>query len=161
MLVATLCDQLSYGLTSANQAIGNIRTYSLVFYSVKLLVVVVGWICLRIGMGVASIMWCYVIVELLTSLLRLPLMKWIAGIEMLPFCKHVFARVAVPCAVMCVVCIVCITYIDISYRILITTACSVLAGCISIWFTALNKQEKEIIKQILNRFTTRDAERYS
>lgn len=161
MLVATLCDQLSYGLTSANQAIGNIRTYSLVFYSIKLLVVVVGWICLRIGMGVASIMWCYVIVELLTSLLRLPLMKWIAGIEMLPFCKHVFVRVAVPCAVMCVVCIVCITYIDISYRILITTACSVLAGCISIWLTAINKQEKEIIKQILNRLTTRNAERYS
>ena len=161
MLVAALCDQLSIGLTSANQAIGNIRTYSLVFYTLKLMVVILGWICLRFGLEITSMMWCYVIVELLTSLLRLPLMKWIAGIEMMPFCKHVFGRVAIPCAIMCIVSFVCITYVDIAYRIIITLACSGLAGCISIWLLALNNQEREIIKQSFNRFLARNAERQS
>ena len=161
MLVAALCDQLSIGLTSANQAIGNIRTYSLVFYTLKLMVVILGWICLRFGLEITSMMWCYVIVELLTSLLRLPLMKWIAGIEMMPFCKHVFGRVAIPCAIICIVSFVCITYVDIAYRIIITLACSGLAGCISIWLLALNNQEREIIKQSFNRFLARNAERQS
>ena len=161
ILIAALCDQLSVGLTSANQAIGNIRNYTLIFYTLKLMVLIIGWVCLYFGMSVASILWCYVGIELFTSLLRLPLMKWIADIPILPFCKHVFGRIIVPLIVMCSVCIICVRYIQTPYRLVITIGLSVVIGGISIWLTAINKQEKEIIIQSLNRFIPHNAKRHS
>lgn len=148
MLVASLCDQITVGLTSANQAIGKIRTYSLVFYTLKLLVIVLGWICLHYGLPIASIMWCYVCVELMTSLVRLPLMKWIAGIEIWAFCKHVFGRIAVPCIAMSGVCYWVTQYVDGSYRIFLTAGASVVVGIAAIWMTALTKEEKNVLSGV-------------
>ena len=147
MLVASLCDQLSVGLTSANQAIGNIKKYTLIFYSTKLLVIVAGWICLYKGLPIASIMWCYVVIELLTSLMRMPLMKWIAGIEMWSFCKHVFGRIILPLIAMIAVCYVMTNYMQYNYRVLLTLGASAVVGIVMIWLTALDKKEKELFKQ--------------
>jgi O-antigen/teichoic acid export membrane protein len=147
MLVASLCDQLSVGLTSANQAIGNIKKYTLIFYTTKLLVIIAGWICLYKGLPIASIMWCYVVIELMTSLMRLPLMKWIAGIAIIPFCKHVFGRIILPMAAMIAVCYIMTNYIQFGYRVLLTIGASVLVGIMMIWLTALDKKEKDLIKQ--------------
>ena len=151
MLVASLCDQITVGLTSANQAIGKIRVYSLVFYTLKLLVIVAGWICLHYGLPIVSIMWCYVGVELMTSLVRLPLMKWIAGIEIWPFCKQVFGRIAVPCAAMVVVCYAMTQYVDVPYRVFLTAGASVAIGVVTIWMTALTEEEKNAAKRLLFR----------
>lgn len=151
MLVASLCDQITVGLTSANQAIGKIRVYSLVFYTLKLLVIVAGWICLHYGLPIVSIMWCYVGVELMTSLVRLPLMKWIAGIEIWPFCKHVFGRIAVPCAAMVAVCYAMTQYMDVRYRLFLTAGASVAIGVVTIWMTALTEDEKNAAKRLLFR----------
>lgn len=151
MLVATLCDQLSVGLTSANQAIGNIKKYTLIFYSLKLLVVVIGWICLHYNMPISSIMWCYIIVELITSLLRLPLMKWIANINMLPFCKHVFGRIILPCIVMIWGCYLTTTYLHFSYRPFITIGASMMIGTLTIWLTSLSQTEKDILTNLFIR----------
>lgn len=157
MLVAALCDQLSIGLTSANQAIGKIRTYTLIFYTLKLVVILAGWICLHFGMSIASIMWCYVIAELMTSLLRLPLMKWIAQIELLPFCLHVFGRIVIPCVMMSFVCYLMVHYIHLPYRALFTLATSICTGLITIWMTSLNNQEKDIIRHNMNMMINRHA----
>jgi O-antigen/teichoic acid export membrane protein len=147
MLVASLCDQLSVGLTSANQAIGNIKKYTLIFYTTKLLVIIAGWICLYKGLPIASIMWCYVVIELMTSLMRLPLMKWIAGIAIIPFCKHVFGKIILPMTAMIAVCYIMTNYIQFGYRVLLTIGASVLVGIMMIWLTALDKKEKDLIKQ--------------
>lgn len=159
MLIASLCDQLSIGLTSANQAIGKIRTYSLVFYTLKLLVILAGWICLYSRMPIISVMWCYVCIELLTSLLRLPLMKWIADINMLPFCKHVFGRIILPCLSMILVCWTITRFVDLSYRIFITVGASIVVGLIMIWLTSLNKQEKDILRHTIMGFAHGNAQR--
>lgn len=151
MLVAVLCDQISIGLTSANQAIGKIRTYTLVFYTLKLLVIVAGWMCLHYGLPIVSIMWCYVLVELATSIVRLPLMKMIAGLEIWAFCKHVFVRIAIPCLAMAGVCYAMTQYVDVGYRIFLTASASVIVGLITIWMTALTKEEKDVMCRALMR----------
>lgn len=149
ILVAALCDQISIGLTSANQAIGNIRTYNTIFYTLKLLVVIIGWGCLRCHLPIISIMWTYVIIEFVTSLLRLPLMKYIAGIDMVQFCKNVFMRIIIPCLVIIVACCVSITYVELTWRIVVTMGMSFVFGSIAIWATALEMTEKNYIKQVI------------
>ena len=151
ILIASLCDQITVGLTSANQAIGKIKTYSLIFYSMKLLVVLIGWICLKKGLPVTSIMWCYVIIEFTTSLVRIPLMKHIADINIRDFCKNVFMRIIVPCIVMVAICYLSTTHLCMSYRIIVTAILSCCTGGIAIWFTALGSEEKVYIKTLLQR----------
>ena len=151
ILAASLCDQISIGLTSANQAIGKIKIYNLVFYTLKLLVIILAWCCSKVGLPLVTIMWCYVGVELFTSLLRLPLMKRIAHIAILPFCKNVFMRIIIPATTMSIVCYISVRYVNISWRIILTTLLSVATGLLSIWITSLRKEEKQHITQLIKK----------
>ena len=155
ILVAALCDQISIGWTSANQAIGKIRTYSIIFYTLKLLVVLIAWWCLQEGLPIISVMWVYVSIELIGSIVRLPLMKHIANIPIIPFIKNVVIRVIGPLAVMVTICYISVTHIDMPYRILITFTCSIVAGLLTIFGVALNKQEKLYITSIIQQLKSR------
>ncbi len=149
ILVAALCDQISIGLTSANQAIGKIRMYNIIFYTLKLLVIIIGWWCFKHNLPIYSIMYSYITIELLTSFLRLPLMKHIADINIMHFCKNVFFRIFVPGTMMSIACYLCILCFDSSWRLCITFICSFFVGLLSIWCTSLTKDEKSHIKQII------------
>ena len=155
ILIAALCDQISIGWTSANQAIGKIRTYSIIFYTLKLLVVLIAWWCLQEGLPIISVMWVYVSIELIGSIVRLPLMKHIANIPIIPFIKNVVIRVIGPLAVMATICYISVTHIDMPYRILLTFTCSIVAGLLTIFLVALNKQEKLYIKNIIQQLKSR------
>lgn len=151
ILAATLCDQLSVGLTTANQAVGKIRMYNLTFYTFKLLVIVFAWGCIKAGLPLVSVMWCYIGVELFTSFLRLPLMKRIANIAILPFCRNVFLKIIVPATTMSIVCYISICYINLSWRIILTILLSAATGLLSIWITSLEKEEKQHITQLIKK----------
>ena len=151
ILAASLCDQISVGLTTANQAVGKIRTYNLIFYTFKLLVVILAWGCIKAGLPLVSVMWCYIGVELFTSFLRLPLMKRIANIAILPFCKNVFMRIIVPLISMCSVCAIVTNKIDSPYSIFLTIGSSSLIGLIAIWYSSFTRIEKEFVRNILGR----------
>jgi O-antigen/teichoic acid export membrane protein len=151
ILAASLCDQISVGLTTANQAVGKIRTYNLIFYTFKLLVVILAWGCIKAGLPLVSVMWCYIGVELFTSLLRLPLMKRIAHIAILPFCKNVFMRIIIPLISMCGICAIIKENIDSPYRVFLTISSSLLIGFVTIWVTSLTPIEKEFAKSFLGR----------
>lgn len=151
ILAASLCDQISVGLTTANQAVGKIRTYNLIFYTFKLLVVILAWGCIKAGLPLVSVMWCYIGVELFTSLLRLPLMKRIANIAILPFCRNVFLKIIVPATTMSIVCYISICYINLSWRIILTILLSAATGLLSIWITSLEKEEKQHITQLIKK----------
>lgn len=155
ILVAALCDQISIGWTSANQAIGKIRTYNIIFYTLKLLVIIIAWWCFQEGLPIISVMWVYVSIELIGSIVRLPLMKHIANIPIIPFIKNVVIRVIGPLAVMVTICYISVTHIDMPYRILITFTCSIVAGLLTIFFVALNKQEKLYITSIIQQLKSR------
>ena len=149
ILAAALCDQLTVGLTSANQAIGQIRNYSLIFYSIKLLTLVGAWICLREQLPTESVMWCYVIIEFLSALVRLPLLHKMANISVSHFCIHVFGRTLIPVLSMILVALAITSLMTNTYRLLFTIIITLLVGIIATWFTALEKEEKQLIMKYL------------
>ena len=150
ILIAALCDQLSIGWTSANQAIGKIRTYNVIFYTLKLLVIVLAWWCLKQSMHLVSVMWCYAIIELIGSFVRLPLMKHIANIPIMPFLKNVFLQIIGPFFAMAATCYISVTYIKQPHRLIITFVMSLIVGIISILGLALSKDEKLRITSVVN-----------
>ena len=151
ILIAALCDQISIGWTSANQAIGKIRTYNIIFYTLKLLVIVIAWWSLKQGLPIVSVMWGYVSIELIGSFVRLPLMKHTANIPIIPFFKNVFLHIVGPLVTMVVICYISITYIETPYRLIITFSISLVAGALAIWGLALSKEEKQYIKSIIKQ----------
>lgn len=151
MLLAAVFDQLTIGLTSANQAIGKIKVYTLWFYSFKLITILGIWLCLQSGVPVAASLWCYVIIELLGSVMRMILMKHQADIAIYPFVKHVCYRVIMPFVSMSLTSYLCSRYLDISYRFLFTLVMTVLVGGVMIWLTSLDSSEKQYIHDFIHR----------
>lgn len=151
MLLAAICDQLTIGLTSANQAIGKIKVYTLWFYSSKLLTLIGVWICLEAGIPVTTSLWCYVGMELFGSFLRLVLMKYQANINILLFVKNVCYKVIVPFITMCCISYWCTQYFETPYRLIITLLLSMIGGSVAIWFTSLQMNEKQSMYEIVRR----------
>lgn len=150
VIAASIVDQLTIGLGCANQAIGKIRTYSIVINTIKVLTLPAAWGCLKVGLPVVSTMWCYIGFEFICAMARLPFLKVTAGISMRIFILHVFMRILCPIIVL-VLCSVLITiYIEVPYRFILTICCSGICGLITSWFTALNQDEQRYIKVFIN-----------
>ncbi len=150
-LIAALCDQLSIGLTSAIQAIGNLKTYTLVFYTTKLLTLVAIWACIKLHLSASEALVSYAVVEFVGSLLRLPLLKSIAGLNIATFCKNVFGRIFVPFLVICGTCYATQHFLTSGYRFFVALVGSVLLGGIAAWLTCLDKNEQQFIYSYIHR----------
>ena len=149
VLIASVCDQLTIGLGTANQAIGNIRDYSLVVNTIKVLTLPAAWLCLHFGLPVASTMWCYVGIEMLCALTRLPFLKVTGGLHIGHFIQNVFLRSLFPVCVMSIVCWAMVRYVEMPYRFIVTLVISAIVGVGAIWFTAFTKEEQDIIRNII------------
>ena len=151
ILLTSLCDQTTIGLGSANQAIGRIRNYSLTVNTIKLLTLPAIWVCLSLGYSVTAAMVCYLTIELLCAMIRLPFLKYTAGLSIRHFVRHVFMRVAAPLAIQAAVCWLVCTAVDFPGRFLLTGVCSVIAGVCSVWLFGLDADERVKALEIIRR----------
>ncbi len=149
ILVSCLCDQLTMGLTIANQATGKIKYYSLIINTVKLLTLPAAWLCLHYGLNSISVMWCYLIFECLCAIIRLPYIKIVQGLSIRHYVKTVISRVVIPIALSSVFCLMMVKRISCDYRILITAAGSALLYIPSCYYIVLDKKEQNTLKHIL------------
>lgn len=151
MLLSAVLDQLSVGLTSANQAIGQIRTYTLIFYTFKLTALATTSVCVLCGVDPVAALWCLVLTELAGSLLRIILLKHQADISIRQFARNVLCRIAFPAIAITGACYISIHSITGSLRPLFTLTLGIVCGIIAIWLTALDKSEKQTLTMIIKR----------
>lgn len=146
VLIASLLDQLTYGLQTANQALGKVRDYTLLIYTPKLLTPVGVWLLLVNGYGIRHVMWLYISVELAMAMVRLPFMKYTAGLSI----RHYFSHVVLPllplCIVLCGVSWICGRYGMSGYWIVVNILVSILAGGAAVWFFTLESKEREFVR---------------
>lgn len=154
VLIAIIIDQTTVGLTSANQAIGQIRNYSLLFSTLRLLVLPAAWLSLYLGYPASSIMCVYILFVILCSVIRLPYLHHTAGLDMGRFCWDVLIRSLVPIIGNVAISYVSFLYVDIPFRFILTECMGVSIGGILIYMFALGDNEKTWIQlHILNRFS--------
>ena len=151
VLIAALIDQITIGLGIANQAIGKIRNYSLVINTIKLLTLPIAWICLVHGFPVESTMYCYLGVEILCACLRLPFLKYTAGLSIRHFVGHVCMRVVLPVLMLIMTCFIFTRFIDIEYRFIYTLIVSAILCLPVIWYGSLCRKERYTIREIIKR----------
>ncbi len=152
VLITSLIDQTTVGLGIANQATGNIRNYSLTINTIKVMTLPIAWIVLYMGYGVSAAMWCYVSVEAVCALTRLPFLKCSAGLSIRAFAKQVFVKLIPSTLCLLGTSYVCTHFIHSlsGFRFLLTVVLSATVGLVCIWITAMDKKERETVLRIIN-----------
>ena len=151
ILFAFLFDQITLGLSSANQAMGRIRFFTLLTYTPKLLYLVVIWLYLTKGGNAEGVMILYVIVECIVALIRIPYMKYKAGLRMKGYAYEVMLPTAIQAVAIAGICWLCTIYITLSYRFIITIACALTIGVITGWWVVLNSPERGYTVQMIKK----------
>jgi O-antigen/teichoic acid export membrane protein len=148
ILITSVFDTLTYGLSSANQAIGRIRNYSLTINSIKLFTVPCLYFALCAGIELSYAIWIYAILELVGAICRIPFLKITAGLNVSKYMRDVHLRVA-PSLIFLILAYLALQYfhlslwLDILFAGIITAAYSWI-----IYKTALIGYEKEIMSNI-------------
>lgn len=145
ILLSFIIDQLTIGLNTVNQAIGKIRTYSLLMFTPKLLNLPISWLVLKAGQPVEAIMWIFIGIELFVAALRLPYMRATAGLNVRHYIAHVIVPLIPLGAVMCAVGGLCMNLSDMPFRFVFSFAASITAGAATAWFLTLSRPEREYV----------------
>ena len=148
VLIASIVDSLTCGLGLANQAIGNIKQYSLAVNSVKLLTLPVAFICIKIGLPIYWIAVCYVVFEFLCAMIRLPFVKKTGGLKVSRFIRNVFVKVSLPFIIFLLITYASSTYFKSSFAFILTFVGAIIIYMVAIFFLGLTSQEKAIINGI-------------
>ena len=151
ILLASICDQITIGLGTANQAIGDIRNYSLVINTIKLITILVSSLLLYCGYSVTVVMWSYLIIECICAIARLPFLKCTAGLSIRQYTKNVMIPIIPSIIVLVITGYIMTNYIDCPLRFIYTFLVSVIANVVALWFFVLKNNEKLLISQLCKK----------
>lgn len=151
ILISFLCDQLTMGLQTAIQATGQIRSYTLLVYTPKLLFVPVIWIMFQYGCSIPSMMALFLFVELSVALARMPYCKQKINLSISNYVREVIIPLIPLCLSICIVGIACAMCLDFPFRFVLTYIVSALTGIFSAWLSVLDKEERTYVKQLFTK----------
>lgn len=149
-LICFLIDQSTYGLNSVNQAMGNIRNYTILMYTPKLLFLPISLAIFHMGYDIRNVMQLFIIIELLVALMRLPYIRHSAGLKISVYCKNVFLRLAPMIVIMAGVSW-SVHQQNLPFGFICNFIISGIVGCTITWICVLTKEERRIINNIILR----------
>lgn len=148
LLSAFLIDQTTSGLNSANQAIGNIKVYTLIMYTPKILMLPIAYLLIYCGHGVESVMALFVSVEALVAFARLPYMHIQAKLDISHYLKTVLGHNILLLAFMILATIIVCHTSNYTYRFLYSIPTLYILGVLFAWFVVLSDKERKGIKAL-------------
>ena len=151
ILLASICDQITIGLGTANQAIGDIRNYSLVINSIKLTTILTSSLLLYFGYSVTIVMWGYLIIECICAAARLPFLKYTAGLSIRHFSKNVIVPIIPSVIALVATGYVMTNYIECPLRFIYTFFITIIVNLITLWFCILKDNEKRLILELCKK----------
>lgn len=155
LLASVIFDQSTIGLTSANQAIGRIRNYSLLISTIRLTILPFAWLCVKSDLSVSSVMWVYLAVEALCGAIRVPFLKYTAGLNVTDYCRKVYLDSLVPIACNVAICYTVTNLSDFKGRFLLTELSGLLLTLFAIYKFTLDNDERTWIDGMLRRIFTK------
>lgn len=142
IILAFIIDQTTIGLTSANQAVGQIRNYSLLISTTRLLILPISWLCLQQGFPVLSVMYVYITIEILCGIMRIPFLHYTANLPVWHYLKSVYMQTAITIIATFFVSKAVTLLPNFPFRFILTEFMGLTAGIGIAITTALDKDEK-------------------
>ena len=150
ILLAAWMDQLTMGLGAANKAIGQIKKYSIIVNTIKIITIPTAWFCLRMGLSVESVFVSFVVFEILCAITRLFLLKSQGDMSISQFVQNVFLKEIVPIGCLFLSTWICYKLIPIK-MFLLTYIISAIAFGIAVIICGLTSLEKQTLERIFKR----------
>lgn len=151
LLISQVIDQSTYGLHTANQAIGQIRNYTLLMYTPKLLTLPLVWMAHRLGGNLGVIMVIFVAIELLVALMRIPYLSKHGQMSAGKFIHNVFPRLTLIIAIQGSLSWLFHELSTNTPYVICSLALSITCGIVTMWFVVLSSSERNRMKQIIIR----------
>lgn len=152
ILIDLIVDQLTIGLTTANQAIGKIRNYSLITSTIRLLTLPAVWFCLKAGLPPLNVMLNYVGINVIIGCIRIPYLQITAGLDVAGYVKEVLFKSVIPVvgiiAVANAMVILCPAFM---FRFVMTEIVSIMVGVTLIYIFSLTHTEREWVKSSISK----------
>lgn len=154
LLLSILIDQLTLATTLIASAKGKIRALNTITFTIKAFVVVIFYAIIKRGGSLEWAMLSYLGIELLVSVLRLPLIKRVAkDFTIRSYWQNVISKVGIPTTCIIVCAYMCTMLPLFTGRFIITGLCTTIVALVSIWLTSLSNSEKNFVLSKIKNYS--------
>lgn len=151
VLVAMMFDQLTVGINSAFQACNYVKQSAIYVGAVKLLILPVGFLLLKMGITLYSVVFLYALVELLAGCVRLFLAKKYMGYSIKTYVKDVCVKVLYPTISTIIICMAVHLISEDIIRLALTLLLCPLVFVSLAYYFSLYKDEKTVVISLYNK----------
>lgn len=145
-LISAIIDQLTTGLNVANQALGKIRNYTLLVYTIKLLTLPAVWYVMKLGFELSSTMIVYLSFEVVSAAIRIPYIAQTTGLSINKYLHKVFYPLLAPSLIAICICYMMTMITAFPFRFIFTGIASAVSMMIVIWYVSFDHEEKDYIR---------------
>ena len=153
MLTACMLEQITRGLVFANQAVGNIKWFSIIVSLIRILALPISWILLRNGAPAYVAIVVFLLCEGVGSFSRILVLSKISDFSVSSFLKAVLVKIVPPVFIACSVSYILYNLLSHSlWTLLIVFITNTLLYASAIYIMGLTIEEKQSAKMIVNSF---------
>lgn len=153
LVAACMCEQITKGLVFANQAVGNIKWFSISISTIRVLALPISWFFFHFGAPSYVAIIVFLVCEATGSFSRVFILSRISVFKASSFVKSVLLQVLLPFILSIMVCIL---FHRLTHGILgILVSCIIAIACyaVAMFLMGLTKEEKNSVLGIINTFT--------
>lgn len=150
-MIAAFVDSLTVALGITNQATGDIKKFTIFVNTGKLLTVVFAIVLLLNNCSVIWIAFVYVLIEFLSGIIRLPLLRKQVGLSIRRFLKNVVLRLIIPATSAFLSCFIIVYFFEGSWRFFFTFSISSILYAVLFYCLSMTKEEKNRMLLIIKR----------
>jgi O-antigen/teichoic acid export membrane protein len=149
ILITGLVNQLTVGLQSAVQALGQIKLYQAAIGTILLINLPLAYFLLYSGLPPYIVLVSCTLIEAIACVFRLLILKKLAGLSIPEFFSRVLYKELIPVVSGIVTACLLTRFLHMEYRFLITIPVTIIVCSISIYLNGLCEDEKSMVDKIL------------
>ena len=149
MVAACMSEQLTRGLVYANQAIGNIKWFSIIVSSIRFIALPISWLLFYFGAPSYVAIVVFFICETFGSFIRVFIMAFISEFKAISFIQSVLLQLLVPFIISILICIFSYHFLKGVWGILAVCVITALTYLILLLFFGLTEEENLSIHKLV------------
>lgn len=149
--ISIMIDQITVGLNAAIQATNLVKESAITVGSIKILIVPVAYLLLKYGFNLKSCMVAYAVLEFVSGITRVILLKVKLNMSVKSFINNVVLQLIIPVFTSCIVMSLFVKFCHYEYRFLLSIPTSIVMFTLSTYIFSLSNDERVFIKSIITK----------
>ena len=150
MIAACMCEQLTRGLVYANQAIGNIKWFSVSISTIRVLALPISWLFFHWGAPPYAAIIVFLVCESVGSFSRVYILSRISDFKVSSFVRSVFLQILPPFIVALALSLISYHFLSGIWGILVVCVVNLIAYVSMMALTGLTKDERNSVQGIID-----------